>query len=130
MMTCGEIHVTEIARLRAALAAAEARATEAEEILVQIRLKCDGKSVGKIIEERDALADQLAFIRDEWSPSGARACPACVYDNGKFIRRCKIHEEYDRLAAEATTPTSSRTSYATSQTHDRAHPGDAKGGES
>ena len=26
---------------------------------------------------------------------GARACPACVYDAGVFVRRCEVHEYAD-----------------------------------
>lgn len=54
--------------------------------------------------ERNDLADRLAFARDSYSHVGARGCPICVYENGVFIRLCKIHEEckaeYDWLAAD------------------------------
>jgi hypothetical protein len=40
--------------------------------------------------------EALRFIRDDWSEYGARACPACVYVEGKFIRSCKIHEALDK----------------------------------
>lgn len=56
---------------------------------------------------RLAAEGALVFLRDEWSPVGAQMCPACVYDDGRFIRRCKVHEWGDALkagwdAAEAT----------------------------
>lgn len=47
--------------------------------------------------------ENLTFLRDGWSEFGGRGCPACVYDNGRFIRPCKLHaviEERDaRIAA-------------------------------
>ena len=45
--------------------------------------------------ERDRLEGDLNFLRYEWSPVGAKACPACLYDHGTFIRRCRLHAELD-----------------------------------
>lgn len=40
---------------------------------------------------------KIAFIRDKWSEYGARACPACVYDAGRFVRLCNVHEHAESL---------------------------------
>lgn len=45
--------------------------------------------------KRDVL-----FLRGEWSSLGGRACPACVYEGGRFVRLCKVHEEFAAAQAE------------------------------
>jgi hypothetical protein len=42
-----------------------------------------------------AAAEKLEFIRNKWSPFGARSCPACVYEDGVFKRSCRIHLRLD-----------------------------------
>lgn len=42
--------------------------------------------------ENDILRERLDFGTNRWNPVGGRACPLCVYEQGKFIRMCKLHE--------------------------------------
>lgn len=45
---------------------------------------------------RAALAEELlVFMRDTWRPFGGRGCSLCVYENGVFKRKCKLHEWAD-----------------------------------
>ena len=64
---------------------------------------CSHTSLHEDAEERVAeirrLREDLLFIRDKWDLYGARGCPACVYENGKFIRLCKIHEWAEKALA-------------------------------
>jgi hypothetical protein len=53
-----------------------------------------------LLDRLRAAEAAIAFIRDGWSPFGARACPACVYEAGVFVRPCKVHEYADALRAE------------------------------
>lgn len=46
------------------------------------------------------LQEQIEFMRDGWSEIGARACPACLYEGGKFIRACKLHERLAKVERE------------------------------
>jgi len=42
----------------------------------------------------------ILFLRDKYFRFGGKACPACLYENGKFIRLCKLHEELREVHAE------------------------------
>jgi len=53
-----------------------------------------------LIVARDAAREAITFLRDDWHPYSSRACPACLYENGKFIRRCKVHEALDTAIRE------------------------------
>ncbi|MCH7604968.1 hypothetical protein IID24_03200 [Patescibacteria group bacterium] len=46
------------------------------------------------------VSEPILFLRNEYSELGARGCPACHYDDGKFIKRCKLHEIIDAKDAE------------------------------
>lgn len=44
------------------------------------------------LRQRLAVAEEaLAYLRDHWSPFDRRACPACVYEAGRFVRPCQLH---------------------------------------
>ena len=43
----------------------------------------------------DKAEEQIAFMRDVWSPFGGRGCALCVYEDGRFKRNCKLHEWAD-----------------------------------
>lgn len=47
--------------------------------------------------ERKLHEERIRFMRDDYSRYGARGCQICLYENGKFIRLCKLHQEIDRL---------------------------------
>jgi hypothetical protein len=49
----------------------------------------------RLLDELTRLRDDLDFMRNEWTPLSARPCALCVYDNGVFIRSCKLHESDD-----------------------------------
>jgi hypothetical protein len=36
----------------------------------------------------------------ELSEHSSRACPGCVYDNGRFIRECRLHATISALQAQ------------------------------
>lgn len=54
----------------------------------------------KIASELAALRERFEYMRNEYSSFAARPCALCVYEAGRFIRRCKLHEEIDRLNTE------------------------------
>lgn len=45
--------------------------------------------------------EALDFIRNHWSPVRAPGCPACVYENGRFIRCCQLHLALDAAESRA-----------------------------
>ena len=45
-----------------------------------------------ILDEKD---EPILFLRDEYSEVGGRGCPACHYEDGKFIKLCRLHAEID-----------------------------------
>jgi hypothetical protein len=49
----------------------------------------------RLLDELTRLHDDLDFMRNEWTPLSARPCALCVYDNGVFMRSCKMHESDD-----------------------------------
>jgi len=40
----------------------------------------------------EALTDSIEYLRNRWTAVCSRACPACVYEKGIFIRLCQVHE--------------------------------------
>jgi hypothetical protein len=42
--------------------------------------------------ELAAAREAITFMRDEYSPVGGRGCALCLYENGRFIRSCKLHQ--------------------------------------
>ena len=50
----------------------------------------------KLAAEKEAIL----FLRNEYSSFGARGCPACLYENGKFIKSCKLHQKLAEQAEE------------------------------
>jgi hypothetical protein len=62
-----------------------------------------------LITERDNAQEKLTYLRNEWSPFSARPCPACVYDNGRYIRACKLHEHLDWVYDQKIPPSSADT---------------------
>lgn len=57
-------------------------------------------ALAEMTRERDEWKSQIEFMRDEWSSVGAKACPACLYKDGKFIRSCGPHVEIKILETE------------------------------
>lgn len=94
---------------------AERELAEARVEIARLRLDLEGLRTTQAQRDEEEIAlhaenldlrDQIAFLRDEWSIFSARPCPACVYQEGKFLRYCKPHEEtdlYKRALARATT---------------------------
>lgn len=37
------------------------------------------------------LSEIIDFMRNHYSPIGGRSCALCVYEEGRFIRSCKVH---------------------------------------
>ena len=76
--------------------------SEQSELVAGLRRFCDDGKYPIAGEAADALesaerekreaTDALMFLRNDWSPFGARSCPACEYREGVFIRACKLHE--------------------------------------
>lgn len=56
-----------------------------------------GKLEHFIALELKKFEEPLLFLRNEYTEFGGRACPACEYDNGRFIKRCKLHYQIDKL---------------------------------
>ena len=52
-------------------------------------------ALAEMTAERDRWDGYIEFLRYEWSSFGAKACPACIYENGTFVRRCRPHAEMD-----------------------------------
>ncbi len=53
--------------------------------------------VNYVAEALDKYKADILFLRNDYSRFGARPCPACEYQNGKFIKLCKLHEEIEAL---------------------------------
>jgi len=51
---------------------------------------------GKWVKWEDAERLQAGY---DYTGIEARSCPGCVYEEGTFIRRCKLHERIDHLQA-------------------------------
>jgi len=74
---------------------------KAREVYLEYFAVCDHpKGLTPIITALRETAEPLEFLRNSYSRVGARGCPACEYQNGKFIKMCKLHEEIDSLTAE------------------------------
>jgi hypothetical protein len=66
-----------------------------------------GRTAARLLAElaaahvaRDAAQETIRYMRDDWHPFSAQGCRLCVYENGVFMRMCKIHEHLDWLARE------------------------------
>ena len=44
--------------------------------------------------------NSIEFMRNECSLLNARPCPACIFNDGVFIRACKLHEVISELSGE------------------------------
>ena len=94
----------EAAERDALLAKERDEAAAACKELDGIRKERDALAVDLDIERKECNAasaraeeaeEQLAFMRDRWSPFGGRSCSLCVYEDGVFKRNCKLHEWAD-----------------------------------
>lgn len=70
---------------------------EAKIILVSL---LDAKD--QTIEE---LKESILYLRNGYSEYDARGCPACEYENGTFIKQCKLHEQIEELRKEVEAVT-------------------------
>ena len=77
---------------------AEAPVTPQSTAFLEFNYERIATALSELLDSLDNAEDKLEFIRDEISPLSARPCPACVYDDGEFIRRCKLHEQLDEAA--------------------------------
>lgn len=50
-------------------------------------------------EERDALKDDMAWVKD-YDPFSSRACPLCTYAYGLYQYPCNFHKEIATLKAK------------------------------
>ena len=57
-----------------------------------------GSAKSDDVDFHQAYKDLIHHLHT-WTPYSARACPMCIYDNGKFISRCQPHQEIDKLKA-------------------------------
>jgi len=55
------------------------------------------EKIDRVTVERDRLAEIIHYMRNDYSPLGARGCALCVYDNGRFIRACAVHRWYEEV---------------------------------
>ncbi len=57
----------------------------------------------KISLEKEALQREIEVLRAGYEATGLEgsACPGCVYKNGKFIRRCRLHNQINNLEMTA-----------------------------
>lgn len=69
-----------------------------ERLSLRAALRERDEQLAAVRKERDELKDGY-----DRSPVSAKACPGCVYENGKFVRECGLHkrlcDERDRAAA-------------------------------
>ena len=56
--------------------------------------------IGRLITDVERLEESARFMRDDYSPVGARGCRLCVYEDGVLQRSCRLHQEIARLEAE------------------------------
>ena len=86
----------------------EACDKEAREIVKRACLKFEDENNLLTIEISTAIrkrAEAILFLRNEYSRFGSRGCPACEYQDGKFIKLCKLHEEIQALESQIKTLT-------------------------
>lgn len=50
-------------------------------------------------DRADKYGEIIDYMRNRYSPVGGRGCELCVFENGKFVRPCKLHVEIDKLEA-------------------------------
>lgn len=62
-------------------------------------------------KKREKAEEAILFMRNEWTDMGGRGCPACHYENGKFIKLCKIHEIGQMIIKKAETRLKELESY-------------------
>lgn len=55
----------------------------------------DDNSLDELRARIKELEETIEFARN-YSGFEARACPLCTYENGKFIKRCRMHEDMDK----------------------------------
>ena len=79
----------EILNLKTQLERAEAR----ERVLLS------GTVEGELRARLEQAQETIVYMRDGYSPFGARGCAICLYENGKFIRWCKLHKQLEEMQA-------------------------------
>lgn len=61
-------------------------------------MRSDEQTIDRLGADNARLSEVIDFMRNHYSPIGARACALCVYEEGRFVRPCGLHRWDDDLA--------------------------------
>ena len=76
-----------LAKSSETLAASQALIERADAIM-----RADEATIERLSEENRRLSEIIDFMQNRYSPLGGRACALCIYDDGRFVRACAMHQ--------------------------------------